>query len=226
MVGTEPFTLVDKLEQPRFFDDYQYRTSAKDGNLNVQLIARLRNEFPEMTITPVYTFSCNLLRFAAAGYAEAVLDLESDDAIRQKYYLPPIHRGAVGGLADGYTFAKYRYTWGDEYFIIFIVSLGFATTQYILKEPRSGETTTSDSATVNSLLMAIGEWEINAEGIIYVYDSYWARSRKLWDQVEESSWDKVILEPAMKKELTDVAGNFFDSKISVCWHSVVRSDLI
>lgn len=214
MAGTEPFTLVDNTEQPKFFNDYKYCNSAKNGNLNVQLIARLRNEFPEMTITPVYTFNCNLLRFAAAGYAEAVLDLESDDAVRQKYYLPPIHRGAVGGLADGYTFAKYRYTWRDEYFIIFVASLEYRTTQYILKEPKAGETTTSDSAIVNSLLMTIGEWEVNAKNIIYVYDRYWTRSRKLWNQVEESSWDNVILDPAMKKELTDVAGNFFDSKIS------------
>ena len=214
MAGTEPFTLVDKAEQPRFFEDFKYRTSAKYGDMDVQLTARLRDEFPEMTITSVYANNCSLLSFAAAGYAEAVLDVESDDAVRQKFYLPPTHRGAVGSLADDYIFAKYRYTWRDEYFIIFSVTYDFHTTLYILKEPRAGETTTSDSAIVNSLLMAVGEWEVNSEGTIYVYDQYWARSRKLWEQVEESSWDNVILNASMKKELTDVAGNFFDSKIS------------
>ena len=222
MAGSEPFMVVDKIEQPRFFDDFRYRTSAKSGDLNVQLVARLRDEFPEMTITTTLASNCNLLYFAAAGYAEAVLDTDTDDAIRLKFYLPPAHRGREGGQISDYTFAKYRYTWRGEYFIVFAVQFDFDTWQYILKEPKAGETISSDSEIVNSLIVAIGAWEVKAEGIVDVYDGYWFGSRDLWNQVQESSWDNVILDTSMKKELTDVAGNFFDSKFFACQKGTKR----
>lgn len=48
--------------------------------------------------------------------------------------------------------------------------------------------------------------------IVWVYDGYWSQSRSLYDQVMKSSWDDVILDENMKKDLTAVAKKFFTSK--------------
>ena len=218
MAGSESFTLVDKTEPPKLFDEFKYRTSARTVDLNAQFTAWLRQKFPEMTVTTVTASNCMLMSFAAAGYAEAVLDIDTDAAVGEKIYFPPLRRGQEGGLGDFYSFAKYRYAWRDEYFIVYTILFDFDIWQYVLKEPMAGETASSDSQAVNSLLMAVGAWETSAEGIVYVFDGFWSSSRKLWEQVEESSWDNVILDSHMKKELRDVAGNFFDSTFHICYN--------
>ena len=49
--------------------------------------------------------------------------------------------------------------------------------------------------------------------VIWVFDNgYWRQDKDLYLQVEKASWEKVILDEKLKKELTSVAGNFFDSK--------------
>jgi SpoVK/Ycf46/Vps4 family AAA+-type ATPase len=84
--------------------------------------------------------------------------------------------------------------------------------QYILKEPRGSETVTSHSSIVDSLLVTIGAWLTKEEPAIYVFDGYWTRSTKLWQEVKKAKWEDVILDPKMKKALTEVATKFFDSK--------------
>lgn len=87
-----------------------------------------------------------------------------------------------------------------------------ASLQYILKEPIGDETTTSHSSVVDRLLSTIGAWLIKEEPAIYVYDGGWTRSTKLWDEVKKAKWEDVILNPKMKKALTEVANKFFDNE--------------
>lgn len=109
-------------------------------------------------------------------------------------------------------YAKYNYTWNNEHFILYTVILGLSTLQYILKEPHGDETTTSHSSVVDRLITTIGAWLIREEPAIYIFDGYWSRSTKLWDEVKKAKWEDVILDPKMKKALTQVANKFFDNE--------------
>jgi len=115
-------------------------------------------------------------------------------------------------LGEATFFAKYHYKWGNEDFILYTVVMGLSKLQYVLKEPRSGETTLSHSVPTDSLIATIGQWASQEMDAIYVFDNRWYRSSALWDEVQKASWDKVILDPDMKKSLTDVSEKFFDSK--------------
>ena len=96
---------------------------------------------------------------------------------------------------------------------MYTIIVGLSSLQYILKEPRGNETTTSRSSVVDRLLSTIGAWLITPdEPAIYVYDGYWMRSTKLWNEVKKAKWEDVILDPKMKKALTEVANRFFDSE--------------
>ncbi|KAG4429171.1 hypothetical protein IFR05_015347 [Cadophora sp. M221] len=64
----------------------------------------------------------------------------------------------------------------------------------------------------DTLLAQVGLWSHQERKGIYVYDQYWRLDEALYDQVQKASWDKVILDPGMKKELKSVSGRFFDSK--------------
>jgi transitional endoplasmic reticulum ATPase len=156
----------------------------------------------------------NLLQFAAAGEAQAELDTENETVIRWRGYAPPSERGGAGSLAEAIFFARYHYHWANEDFILYTVVIGFSMIQYVLKEPRSGETTHSNSSITDALIATIGKWGNQGDVVdsIYVYDGYWYRDRALWKDVQKATWDKVILDPGMKKSLTDVSEKFFDSQ--------------
>jgi len=214
MDASEPFTVISGSHpaNPQLFDTYQEFTSAKLSDVDVQLIASLREQYPELIVTTVPGSNVNLLQFAAAGFATADLDAETDSIVRWRGFVPAAKRGEPGVLGETRFFAKYHYKWHDEDFILFIVQLGFNKMQYVLKEPRGSETTMSNSAVTDSMISAVGNWLTQDANVILVYDRYWAFSKELFNQVQKASWDAVILDPKMKKSLTEVANKFFDSK--------------
>lgn len=82
----------------------------------------------------------------------------------------------------------------------------------MLKECREGEHPLGPSRATDALIKTIGDWMTSIVDIVWVYDGYWRPDRSLYDQVMKSSWDDVILDEDMKKELTSVAKKFFSSK--------------
>lgn len=68
----------------------------------------------------------------------------------------------------------------------------------------------------DELLRAIGKWQIPpppGDKWVYVYDNgYWFRARALYEQVKNASWNDVILNEGMKKQITSLMHKFFDSR--------------
>lgn len=212
MATEDDFTFVESegSKPTRLFDVYDKLTSGKTHDLDVQFGTYLRTKHPELIVTTVSTYNCNLLQFARAGFAQAELDQDSEPALRMRGFHGPEHRGGSGYIAESIEFARYNYTWNNENFILYYFTP--MSRQYILKEPKADETTTSNSSAVTALLAAIGAWLIKEVPAIYIYDGGWSRSTKLWEEVKKARWEDVILDPKKKKALTEVANDFFDSK--------------
>ena len=161
------------------------------------------------------SLSVDLLRFAAAGNATAKLDIKDESVQRILSYIYPNPRSGVpAGLAEARTFAKYLYSWGSEFFIVYVVVIGLQTYQYILKEPAEGENTMSRNTVTDRLVDTVGRWQtpIPDDKYVYVYDGFWQKSKKLYEQVKTASWDDVILNEDMKKAITELMHKFFDSR--------------
>ena len=166
-----------------------------------------------MIVTAIPTYNCPLREFAANGFASCELDTKTDSFASWRGYVPPTRRAGSGGIGEAISFAKYHYKWNNEDFILYTVLLYAAgIVQYVLKERRDSEDTLGPSKAVDALIQAIGDWRSSIVDVIWVYDNYWRPSRELWEEVQKASWDNVILDESMKKELTDVAHKFFDSK--------------
>lgn len=155
-----------------------------------------------------------LLQFAAAGHATADLDIVDECVQRYRYfYAGSARRGIPDQLVESRTFAKYLYKWGTEYFIVYIVQMGYQQVQYILKEPAEGESTMSRNSVTDNLIATIGDWQKPAdERFIYVYDRVWQESRDLYEQVRKAEWKDVILNEEMKTTITQLMHKFFDSE--------------
>ncbi|KAF2833650.1 P-loop containing nucleoside triphosphate hydrolase protein [Ophiobolus disseminans] len=213
MASADDFTFIETeatrgSKPSKLFDDLAHFTSAKTPDLDTQLVTSLRHKHPELIVTTVSRNNIDLLTFAAAGYAQAELDTDAEPVLHWRGFAGPSHRGGSGYLYDSKFFARYKYTWGGQSFILYTVF----SLQYILKEPVGNETTSSNSSITDFLLATIGKWYTKEVPAIYVYDGYWTRDTKLWEQVKKAKWDDVILDPKMKKALTEVANKFFDNK--------------
>jgi transitional endoplasmic reticulum ATPase len=215
MASSETFTFVESTKDltKESFDDYVDILSAKVADVDIQFNARLRAEFPEMIITTTPASNVDLLYFAALGHAQYKLETNHDSVSRWRGYVPPGARGEEGFLGEIINYGRYSYQWGEEYFILFRVKFGYTILQYILKEPRTtSENPNTTSSVTDALLTTAGKALYKQQPGIFVFDNYWYKDKKLYDEVQKMTWDKVILDPAMKEDLTDVSKKFFDSK--------------
>lgn len=96
---------------------------------------------------------------------------------------------------------------GTEYF-------SAVTNQYILSP--------SPTAT-NQLLLEAGIWNNELHSEIWVFDQgMWEKSFELWQSIQKSSWDDVILDKDMKDQIIADVDDFFSSretyeKLKVPW---------
>ncbi|KAL8673922.1 MAG: hypothetical protein Q9168_001669 [Polycauliona sp. 1 TL-2023] len=209
MLDSEAYTLVTTSSHHQNFDDYTAVKSGKTYDLNVYLEVALRRQYPELALTNTVAGNAPLLAFAFAGHATATLDIVDESVLRTRYVYGT-------SLSESRTFAKYLYKWRGEYFIVYVVNISYyETRQYILKEPLEGETTMSSNGRTHELLRAIGKWRIPpppGDKWVYIFDGYWYRSKALYEQVKNASWDDVILNEGMKKQITSLMHKFFDSR--------------
>lgn len=207
MTDFEPFTMVEESESHRLHDTFQNLLSAKTADHDIQYQIKLRKENPELILTTIPIGNCNLLAFAAAGYASVQLD-KTEPNLTWRGWVPAIALQEKGRIGQTTFFAKYHYTWSKEDFVLYIVD----GLQYLLKEPRHGETVSSTSKLTDALITSVGTWQSSDNEIIWVYDNYWAKSKPLWQQVQKAEWENVILDEEMKDALKDVTNKFFENR--------------
>ncbi|KAL8779469.1 MAG: hypothetical protein Q9213_006923 [Squamulea squamosa] len=214
MADTDAFTLVNEASQHKVFDDYEELSSGHLTDPQTYLTGVFRRQYPELAVTCTSSHNPALLDFAAAGHATAELDIKDESINRIRGYLAGNARyGYTEGIYEARYFAKYKYQWGSEFFILYIIVIGYGSYNFILKEPADGETTLSTPKAVNALIMAWGRWNYPVDNdFIYVYDRYWSASKSLWKQVQKANWEDVILNEEMKKTVVDLMTKFFDSE--------------
>ncbi|KAI9818887.1 MAG: hypothetical protein M1827_007708 [Pycnora praestabilis] len=228
MASTEdfdPFTVItagpESLQS--VYGDYEKHSGGHRTYTDSVLAASIRARHREYALTITPTYQVDLLAFAAAGHADVVLD-QSEEKLLWRYYIQPATRldGGRGGLGDRIIFAKYFYRWQDKDYIVYAAEgdhggMGYNTTNndYILSKPASGETTSSQTAATDALIMASAAWGLALHDEILVFDQgRWMKNRQLWESVQKADWKDVILDGDMKQTLIDDLEGFFDERDS------------
>lgn len=195
------------------YNSFTHVFSAPQTNSDVVIAEALRKTYPDLHLTISSSYNADYLGFAASGQATAV-PIDSDDAVtanlKWKFYAPPLKRmdGGEGALGEDIQFGKYLYTRDGKEYLLYII-LGMQAdipieNSYLLG-PSKEDT--------ESLLLAAGHYASELHDEILVFDGgYWQKSRQLWESVEHSTWDEVILDEGMKKAIMGEIHKFFDSR--------------
>lgn len=104
----------------RFYE----HSSANRINTEAVIADAVRAEYPQLHLTVVPQFNCNLLGYAAAGHAGLAPIDKEQDRLNWRLYLPPAKRlYGSGGLADDIKLGKYLLDWKGKEYIIYVVSV-------------------------------------------------------------------------------------------------------
>lgn len=214
----QPFTLRPTTDTTT--ETYFHNGTAKRINTDLLLVGSLRQQYPtlHLTIVPVsgVLAPCNLLSFAASGHAKAVEITERDgssDALKWKFYIPPARRldGGNAVVVDNVVYGKFMYTWKEHEFIMYVANGRDGMEPY--PRPENQYILGADEHVVNELVRACCDDALALHGQIWVYDkSIWQKDGELYQSVQKASWDDVILDEGMKKDIQVDVGRFFASR--------------
>ncbi|KAK3361243.1 proteasome-activating nucleotidase [Lasiosphaeria ovina] len=223
MVDTVPSTALSGHKQ--LFGAWLDFNGASRSNVELSTYKLILEAHPEYHTTRVEVGKCDLMGFAKAGHATAAQDRDDGlyDGVRAYYNTAKSKDGTEKKLVNGYLsdqiyFSKWRYTWDGLDYLIYTIAYNDAYGRYtkmnFVLAPYSEELVKGGvHANTDKLLIAAGKWTKDLHDEIYVFDdSSWGKSNELWRSVQGATWEDVILEPALKHNLTKDVLNFFDNR--------------
>ncbi|KAI9738914.1 MAG: hypothetical protein M1818_005227 [Claussenomyces sp. TS43310] len=207
---------------PSVFSVFSAHTSAPRVWSESVIAAAVRAQHPDMELTVVDAYSCNLIAFAQAGKATASLVGGADELIHQRSYKAPARRldEGAGRFVDSSPFASYLYEWKGEVFRLYVVETRDGTGSYpaglfnflLVPKGKGGEKGEAGNA-VDGLIKAVTEWQSSLRNEVLVFDGgRWHKDAELWKAIAKASWDDVILNEGRKKNLIKDVTSFFESE--------------
>lgn len=201
------------------FREFKDHCSATLNYTDLNVLESIREIHSDKHVTVVLPQTCDLLGFASAGHARAQLITSGDSFLNIRTYQAPASRleGGEGKLGDSVSFGHYDFRWNDQYFPFYSIQWpvpfrGNVKYYYVLS-PKEDADALAHSTSADSMITACGKWTSELHQEIYVFDAgNWHKNKDLWSAVQTSSWDDVILDPAMKETLINDVHDFFDSR--------------
>ncbi|OIW29389.1 P-loop containing nucleoside triphosphate hydrolase protein [Coniochaeta ligniaria NRRL 30616] len=199
--------------------DAWHRHSSKqrvDTELAVQDF--LSASFPNHHITRTMASACDLLGYASAGFATATPAFDTGFDATRAYSAPKTRlEQDPGKLIDHIKFGRWCYTWQENEYIIYQIQYhdGYGRlikVFFVLSPTTADDATDGHHAATDGLILAASQWTKDLHDEIYVFDDQmWRKDSKLYLDVKGSSWDDVILDPTMKRNLVQDVLSFFDN---------------
>lgn len=195
------------------YKEFYNNSTAPRINSDVVHVDAIRKQYPSLHLTIIPSFQCNFLNYAQAGHAGATpIDANntSIENLKHRQYMAPANRldGGSGFLYDSVQFGKWMYKWEKKEYILYTINGSdgpyHSPMSYLL-----GSTHIDN----DELMLAACNWQNSVHNSVLVFDGgYWQYSSELWESIQKSNWEDVILDANMKKSIIGEVTKFFDSK--------------
>ena len=215
--------MVAALAKPsaQAWADWQAHFSSQRPETYLTILDSLRRSYPKHFVS-IAPENAGLMKYAKAGNADAVFDEDGEKYAVVRTYTPGDRRSGVdsGETTDDVKFGGYSYSWKGQEFIVYhanyIVDYTFQQKQefyFVLYERTKVNAGETRPKAVDDLIATATKWNNDLHGEIFMYDrEEWTKSKKLWQSVQQATWDDVILDPEVKKALINDVEGFFDNE--------------
>lgn len=202
------------------FEGYKKHSDGHRVSTELVMLGLLQKSHPSYHVTCVAPTGCDFLGYAKAGHAIAIKDSSHELSDSTRAYTAPGPRleNDSGSVSETVRFGRWKYTWDSKEYMLYEIGTynrheAKPSVLFILSLRAEDETNEPAHSAAEKLLKAIGAWSAVLHNEIYVFDNgRWAKSHELWQSVQGSSWDEVILNPDMKASLIQDVQGFFDNK--------------
>jgi hypothetical protein len=215
--------------------DYFDNTKGDRQYTEGYIVASIRQKHPKhhLTVSPGHT--SNLIAFADSR-ADITYFPHGDvnETLVERQFIPPARRyndETGGSLANRILFASYDYIFNGTTFLIYIVDGHdgpyHQAYNYILVEDLKKDSKPSAQEKVDELLVEAAKWTQDLHGEVFVFDNgFWQKSKELWQNIQKSNWEDVILEKEKKDAIIEDVIGFFDaesrySEFGVPWKACI-----
>lgn len=212
------------LNNQNVFSSFKSHTSGDRIDTRTRVMDILRHNYPTHHITETNRSTIALFEFAETEKATVIHDhlystfnstrnwRSVGERIEKKLH--------PGKLADDFRFARFRYVWENKEFLVYYVSwqdpFKMPDQIFYILYPRAEDGSNivdGHCLETDALCLSAGKWTSQLHEEIWVFDDgRWDKSKELWKSVHGSSWDDVILDPDMKKNLIEDVQGFFDNQ--------------
>ena len=220
MADTSPNTpstisLDDSASTNPVTQDWFHHSSGQRINTDTFIFRSIQARHPSEHVTVVSEGSCDLLSFAAAGYAVALPIDDRNPSVPTSYkwrqYVPPRRRldGGDGVLGDRLFYGEFKYAYEDHEFYVYLVDGRDGSS--ILTRRNYYIVGAEDLA--NKLIMTVGKWHVQLHDEVWVFNQgLWQKDPELYKSIQKSSWDNVILDAEKKSTIIADVDRFFNSR--------------
>ncbi|KAF7893561.1 uncharacterized protein EAF02_001099 [Botrytis sinoallii] len=221
------------------FDNWTSQHAAQTASIPLMLFERLKSHYIFSQVVQTSFDQCDLIGYADAGFAKRN-DKDEDDnedledsaddedanwTVRKYHASGSRLDNKPKTVVEQVKFRRWFYTWENMKYIVYRAQYddpkGFSTLklQFILSDKEDDPSARG----IDALILAASAWTIELHEEIYVFDSQqWVKDKNLYESVQGSSWDEVILNKALKANLIADVESFFDNqalykKLTVPW---------
>ncbi|THV45876.1 hypothetical protein BGAL_0442g00100 [Botrytis galanthina] len=208
------------------YGSWKVQHGAQATSVPLTFMENLKENYPDHHVMQTNPDKCDLMGYADAGFAKSERSDEIANWTIQTYHAPGSRlANKPKTVVENVKFGMWVYVWVKMEYIVYQAQYdhpaGFGTLklQFILTEKEKDPSAESISA----LILAASAWTVELHEEIYVFDSQeWVKDKSLYESVQGSSWDEVILDKRMKANLIADVEGFFDNqalykKLAVPW---------
>jgi transitional endoplasmic reticulum ATPase len=226
--GPSPYSSVSQ----DFFNNTKGDRQYTEG----YIAASIRQKHPNYHLTISPSYSLDLLGFAnSRDDATYSPHIDAKETMVERIFMPPARRynDELGGsFFDKIIFACYDYVFKGNEFLVYIVDGHdgpyHQSYVYVLAEDSKEVNQVAAQKKVDELIAEASKWSQDLHGEIYVFDQgFWQKNKELWQNIQKSNWEDVILEKEKKDAIIEDVIGFFDSesrysefgvpwKVSIC----------
>lgn len=201
--------------QQEFFDNCKADRQFTEGFIYAGLRAKYRSH--HITVVPGY--SADFLAFANATDGVSYSP-HKDQGLVERSFAPPLRRyndENGGTFVDRVVFGCYEFQFKSNKFIICIADCqdGMYKTRYnyVLFEYKNKEEKAYAQKTSDELIAEATKYMQELHNEVLVFDQgYWQKNKDLWENIQKSNWEDVILEHDRKEAIIEDVIGFFDAE--------------
>ncbi|KAF2735716.1 proteasome-activating nucleotidase [Polyplosphaeria fusca] len=222
MPAAKNTAIKTSVNDQALFESFKEHCFGKRIDTKTTALNLLRKAYPDHHVTETSEAKASLIEFSEAGKAVVELKSEPESFNATREWKPVGERIEKklhpGKLTDDFRFAGFKYVWEEKEYLVYNVAwkdfLDPPQHMFYVLYPRQEANIVSGHCTeTDELLLVAGKWTSQLHEEIWVFDnSRWEKSKDLWKAVDGSSWNDVILDPDMKKNIIEDVQSFFDNQ--------------